>query len=87
MRSQRQTEECATLVCRLQQDRHFAFDFVDAALRTGNANDVALAFSHLALAFDEVAISPESINPDEARVVLERMQVLLELGTRDIILS
>ncbi len=87
MRSQAIPYDELDLVSRLQQDRRFALEFLDVVLRTGKGSDVAEAFVRLALALDDVALPPEAVDPDEARVVLERIHRLLLVETREIVLS
>lgn len=87
MRSQRHAEENLDFVFRLQHDRRFALDFLDLTLRTGEGSDIAEAFTQFALAFDGVTLPPEAIDPDEARIVLERLARILKIETREILLS
>jgi hypothetical protein len=86
MRIERLSYDERDLVSRLERDRHFALDYLEAALRTGEGSEICLTFAHLALALDGVALPPEAIDPEEARFVLERLRAVFKLETREILL-
>lgn len=87
MRFQRHQSEDLEIVSRLQRDRRFALAFLAAVLRAGEGSDVALAFTQVARALDDVSLPPEAVDPEEARIVLERLERALRLEAREIQLA
>lgn len=84
MMLQRLSSEELNLVSRLGRDPRFAVAYLDQVLGTGKGKEIALAFSHLALAFDDIELWPEAIDPEEARLVLERVRWMLQSQTEEI---
>jgi hypothetical protein len=61
--------------------------YIEQVLRTGEGSDVCVALAHLSMAFDDIALLPESIDSEEARFVLEHLRGFLKEETHEIVLS
>ncbi len=73
-----------SVVRRLQQDPSFTLEYINEVLGRGREPQLQAACARLAGAFDHVLIPPELIDPEEARIVLERVRATLSTETIDL---